>query len=199
MVRTFRLGGVSAEPPGNATVHKWSPRFEKYRRAHRLTGPEPRVYRAPSLPNPPGHLSAEARRRWRALVAEYDLRDEGAQQVLRLALEALDRALSSTAAIAAEGTTFKDRFGQPRPHPLLAVERDARGQFLAGLRVLNLDLNRCATGRVGPGEDEAMPTKRQPIARRMVRKVSLILISSISCSRVTVTTCSKSSTTASRR
>ena len=84
---------------------------------------------------------------------EYGQRDEAGLQILRTALEALDRALSSTAAIAVEGMTFKDRFGQPRPHPLLAAERDARAQYLAGLRMLNLDLEprRERPGRPGGG------------------------------------------------
>ena len=121
--------------------------------AHRLAAPDPRVYRAPSLAKPPRHLSGEARRRWRALVAEYHLRDEAGLQILRTALEALDRALSSTAAIAVQGATFTDRFGQPRPHPLLATERDARAQYLAGLKMLNLDLEpvRDRPGRPGEG------------------------------------------------
>jgi glutathione S-transferase len=44
-----------------------------------------------------------------------------------------------------------DRFGQPKPHPLLATERDARAQFLAALKALNLDLEplRDRVGRPG--------------------------------------------------
>jgi hypothetical protein len=33
-----------------------------------------------------------------------------------------------------------DRFDVMKPHPLLAAERDARSQFLQGLKSLNLDL-----------------------------------------------------------
>jgi hypothetical protein len=32
------------------------------------------------------------------------------------------------------------RLGDPKPHPLLAVERDARGQFLVAMRALGLDI-----------------------------------------------------------
>ena len=125
--------------------------------AHRLTGPEPRVYRAPSLPKPPRHLSAEARRRWRALTGRGSaLRDEGAQQILRAALEALDRALSSTAAAIAAGRGRRSR------NSLWATEaasvagcrtRRARGGISAGLRMLNLDLEplRDRPGRPGGG------------------------------------------------
>jgi hypothetical protein len=35
---------------------------------------------------------------------------------------------------------FNDRFGAPKPHPLLPIERDSRQAFLAGMKALNLDL-----------------------------------------------------------
>jgi len=35
--------------------------------------------------------------------------------------------------------TYKDRFGKPKAHPLLAPERDARGQFITALTALGLD------------------------------------------------------------
>jgi hypothetical protein len=36
--------------------------------------------------------------------------------------------------------TVADRFGQPKVHPAVLIERDARGQMLAALRDLHLDL-----------------------------------------------------------
>ena len=36
--------------------------------------------------------------------------------------------------------TMQDRWGQTKPHPLLATERDARAGFLAGMRALGLDV-----------------------------------------------------------
>ena len=41
---------------------------------------------------------------------------------------------------ARDGQTVEDRFGQAKPHPLLAAERDARAQMLAALRALDLEL-----------------------------------------------------------
>jgi hypothetical protein len=35
---------------------------------------------------------------------------------------------------------FNDRFGAPKPHPLLPIERDSRAAFLAGMKALQLDL-----------------------------------------------------------
>jgi hypothetical protein len=53
--------------------------------------------------------------------------------------------------IKTDGETYRDRFGQIRAHPLLPVERDARAQYLAGLRALNLDVEplRDRPGRPG--------------------------------------------------
>ena len=97
----------------------------------------------------PTHLSTEAKRWWRKLVDEFDITDEGGFLVLQTALEAFDRMRAASVAIATDGLTVVDRFGQAKPHPLLSIERDARGQLLAGLKALNLDLEplRPAPGR----------------------------------------------------
>lgn len=91
-------------------------------------------------PKAPATLSAEARKRWQALVTEYDIADRAGFELLQAGLEAFDRMREAQKAIATEGATFKDRFNQPRPHPLLPVERDSRAQWLAALKALNLDL-----------------------------------------------------------
>ena len=89
---------------------------------------------------PPAHLSVEARALWKAIVNEYVITDAAGLAILRTALEARDRAEAARLAIDAEGLTVADRFGQARPHALIACERDARAAFLAGMRALNLDL-----------------------------------------------------------
>ena len=63
----------------------------------------------------------------------------------------VERAAGARRQIEKEGPTSHDRFGQLRGHPLLAVERDARGQFLMALKALNLDLEpvRDRPGRPG--------------------------------------------------
>src|SRR5688572_1775028 len=105
-------------------------------------------------PQPPRALSTEARRRWRELVAEYGIQDAAGLQVLTTYAEAFDRMRSAQVRIDKEGATFTDRFGQPRPHPLLAAERDARAQMLAALKLLNLDVEplRDRPGRPGGGD-----------------------------------------------
>jgi len=89
---------------------------------------------------PPTHLSREAKKIWSDLVAEYDIDDPAGLRILRVSLEAYDRAQAARTQIDRVGMMFKDRFGCPKPHPLLPVERDSRAAFLAGLKALNLDI-----------------------------------------------------------
>jgi P27 family predicted phage terminase small subunit len=100
------------------------------------------------LKNPPSHLSTEARRFWSELIAEYGIDDPAGVAILTQACEAHDRVTEARKAIAKDGASVVDRFGQPKAHPLLTVERDARAAFLAALKALNLDLEPL---RDGPG------------------------------------------------
>jgi len=88
----------------------------------------------------PSHLTAEAKKIWREILDEYDVNDAAGLRILRVALEAFDRAQAARATIDKDGMTIKDKFDQTKPHPLLPVERDSRAAFLAGLKALNLDL-----------------------------------------------------------
>lgn len=100
---------------------------------------------------PPGHLSKEGKKIWRDLITEYGIEDVAGLRILRVALEAFDRAQSAREAIDKEGMTVTDKFNQTKPHPLLPIERDSRAAFLAGLKALNLDLEplRDKPGRPG--------------------------------------------------
>ncbi|MBU5635493.1 phage terminase small subunit P27 family [Geomonas sp. Red69] len=88
----------------------------------------------------PKHLSKEARNLWDRLLKEYDIGDEAGLLILQTGLEAFDRMRDAQAVIAKEGLTVKDRFDQPKAHPLTTVERDSRAAMLAALKALNLDL-----------------------------------------------------------
>jgi P27 family predicted phage terminase small subunit len=88
----------------------------------------------------PKHLSAEARKMGREIAAEYGIEDAAGLRILVSGLEAWDRATQARQAIDREGMTLTDRWGQVKTHPLCTVERDARAQFLASLKQLNLDL-----------------------------------------------------------
>lgn len=87
---------------------------------------------------PPKHLSADARRLWTRLCTDFHLDDAAANALLRAACEAFDRVEQCRKAIASSGPVVTDRFGQSKPHPLLAVERDARGQMIMALRAMRL-------------------------------------------------------------
>jgi P27 family predicted phage terminase small subunit len=89
---------------------------------------------------PPKRLSAEARKSWQKVVDEYQIVDDTGLIILSTAFEAFDRMRVAQDQIKREGMTSTDRFGQTKAHPLLTVERDARSQFLAALKQLNLDI-----------------------------------------------------------
>jgi P27 family predicted phage terminase small subunit len=100
---------------------------------------------------PPGHLSKEARKLWRELAEEWRIDDRAGTAILDKIGEAYDRANGARRQIDKEGLTITDRFGVEKSHPLLACERDARAQFLAGLKMLNLDLEPLRDGPGRPG------------------------------------------------
>jgi P27 family predicted phage terminase small subunit len=89
---------------------------------------------------PPKGLSAEARRWWNRIMADYEISDDAGKLLLQTALECFDRMKNCQSAIAKDGELIRDRFEQLKPHPLLPAERDARSQMLAALKQLNLDL-----------------------------------------------------------
>lgn len=91
------------------------------------------------LPPPPKHLRAETRAWWTRIVDEYDL-PEHALRILEAASDAWDRMQGARETLAAEGTTFTNRFGEPRVHPCVAIERDARLAFIRATRELCLDV-----------------------------------------------------------
>lgn len=93
-------------------------------------------------------LSPAAREWFDRLRSEYGIEDSAGLLLLQTAMEAFDRLAECQASIALHGASCADRFGQLKPHPLLGAERDARGQMLAALKALNLDLEPL---RDGPG------------------------------------------------
>ena len=96
--------------------------------------------RARKEPPPPKHLAVPERRLWTAILRENLLDSEAALSILRSTLEAHQRARTCRETVDLEGAIYRDRFDQPKPHPLIAAERDARAAFVSGMRALNLDL-----------------------------------------------------------
>jgi phage terminase small subunit len=98
--------------------------------------------RAPIRSGPipaPSHLEPEEAALFKSIVAEFRVDDVGSLQLLTVACEAHQRCRLAREAITREGMTIKDRFGILTSHPLLKAEASARGQYLAALRVLNLE------------------------------------------------------------
>ena len=87
--------------------------------------------------SPPAHLSARSRDLWAEILGSYDFEAHDLER-LRLVCEALDRCEQARAIVATEGPIAYDRFGQARPHPAIAIERDARIAALRGLRELGI-------------------------------------------------------------
>lgn len=88
-------------------------------------------------PEPPRHLSSESRELWRELTDTYDF-DPQDLKTLRLALESLDRCNMARRAIRREGMTWTDRLGNVRPRPEVAIERDAKAQWVKLMAALSL-------------------------------------------------------------
>lgn len=84
-------------------------------------------------------LSGRAARVWREVQAGWSL-DPASLELLRCAVEALQRADECARQVNAEGSTFRDRWGQVRPHPAALLERDHRGQAARHLQALGVSL-----------------------------------------------------------
>ncbi|ESY15187.1 P27 family phage terminase small subunit [Mesorhizobium sp. LNJC394B00] len=90
-------------------------------------------------PNPPGHLSDEAKAWWRRVVTDFEL--EGHHlRLLQLAAEAWDRSQQARAVIDKEGITTVDDRKNVRAHPAVGIEKDARTGFARLVRELDLDV-----------------------------------------------------------
>jgi len=88
---------------------------------------------------PPEHLSADMRDWWVQIGSTYVLESHH-WRVLQVCCEAWDRLQGARQVLAEEGLTIETGTGSRKAHPCIAVERDARAQFLVALRQLDLDL-----------------------------------------------------------
>jgi P27 family predicted phage terminase small subunit len=103
----------------------------------RLVAPAP----PPSpRPSPPDHLSLAMQTWWRTVVDDYNL-DQHHLHLLEAACGAWDRMVQARAEIDAHGLVFRDKHGDPRTRPEVAIERDARISFARLIRELDLDVS----------------------------------------------------------
>lgn len=93
---------------------------------------------AESKPKPPKHLRPQTKVWWAAITATYQLESHH-ERLLTLACEAWDVGQLATDRISADGLWVTDRFGAVKPHPAVAIQRDARLGFARLIRELNLD------------------------------------------------------------
>lgn len=68
-------------------------------------------------------------------------------RLLQAACESWDRMQAARAIVDAEGVTVKDRYGVPKAHPAVAIERDCRTSFARLVRELDLDAEALADPR----------------------------------------------------
>lgn len=86
----------------------------------------------------PTHLRPQTRRWFAELAANYNFESHHFR-LLQLAGEAWDRGQAAREAIGEHGLTYLDRYGNPRPRPEVAIERDARIAFARLIRELGID------------------------------------------------------------
>lgn len=86
----------------------------------------------------PSHLRKATRLWWKSVTDGYELEPHHVR-LLTLAAEAFDRCSQAREALRRHGTTYDDRFDQPRARPEVAIERDSRLAFARLVRELDLD------------------------------------------------------------
>lgn len=91
------------------------------------------------MKKPPSHLSQTAKAMWGRIIRDFEIDDAAGLSLLRAACEAFERGDDARRIIKREGAVIKDRFDQLKPHPAVAIERDARGQLISALRALKLE------------------------------------------------------------
>ncbi|MBX4967192.1 hypothetical protein [Rhizobium binae] len=86
----------------------------------------------------PDHLRPETRKWVKGILAEYELESHHFRQLVKTS-EAWDRSEQAREILAKDGLTVVDRYGTPKAHPCVGIERDSRTAFFRGLRELALD------------------------------------------------------------
>jgi P27 family predicted phage terminase small subunit len=100
------------------------------------------------LPQPPAHLSQSTAQWWQTTVDRYVL-EEHHLRLLQLCCEAWDRCQKAREQLDAEGLTVTGAQGV-KPHPCIAIERDARLAVARLVRELDLDVEPPVSERNGP-------------------------------------------------
>src|SRR3546814_17862500 len=86
---------------------------------------------------PPSHLSDTMKNWWRRVNEDFAM-EAHHLHLLQLACEAFDQAETARVALMIQGTTFHDRWQQPRQRPEVAIQQQARRDFSRFVRELGL-------------------------------------------------------------
>jgi P27 family predicted phage terminase small subunit len=103
-----------------------------------------------AAPPAPRRLSRASRSWWRTIVGDFELEPHHLR-LLEAACRSWDRMTEAGAILRDEGIVVQDRYGSPKAHPAVGVERDARIAFARLLRELDLDGE--------PGPDPRIPRR----------------------------------------
>ncbi|NLB82180.1 MAG: hypothetical protein GX800_11370 [Clostridiaceae bacterium] len=90
------------------------------------------------MDNLPKSLRSEGKRFYQKIMLDYSIDDEAGKALLQTASEAWDRCKDAQSIIRKDGLILIDRFGQKKPHPACAIERDSRAAVVSALKALNL-------------------------------------------------------------
>lgn len=100
------------------------------------------------MPKPPKALKRHGMALFRFITQNFSL-EQHHLALLTQACQALDRAESCRLRIEREGLVHLDRFGQPRSHVLLPIERDSRAAFFSFMTQLGFDDETIERGAAG--------------------------------------------------
>lgn len=89
-------------------------------------------------PAPPKDLSTAGKALWRKTLSDYAFSTATDLAMLAEYVRTFDRLAEIRAAIAKDGITVQGSQGQPRQHPLLSAENDARRALIALARVMQI-------------------------------------------------------------
>lgn len=87
----------------------------------------------------PTHLKAATKRWYKQVLEDYELEPHH-MKILTLAATSWDRAQDARELIDKEGAIIPDRFGSPKKHPAVDVEKDSMITFARLVRELALDI-----------------------------------------------------------
>ena len=97
----------------------------------------------------PKHLKLATRLWFDEICRSFELESQHLK-ILQLAAEAWDCYELARDDISTNGATFKNKFGDVKPHPSVALMQNSRLAFLRALRELNLDVQPPESPRPNP-------------------------------------------------